>query len=66
MKRLHKESIETMVFTYDKFHHEFPMEGCLKIHLKQCGGQQAERPGMARCECGNEVSKKIIARHRRS
>ena len=66
MKRMHKESREKVVFTCEKCRQDFPTEGSLKNHLKQCGGQQAERPGMARCECGKEVSKSNIARHRRS
>ena len=55
-----------MELTCDKCHMKFPTEGSMKNHLKQCGGQRAERPGMASCECGKEVSKNNIARHRNS
>lgn len=61
-----KDAQRVEVFTCDKCHQEFSTEGSLKNHLKHCGGQQAERPGMARCECGKEVLKCNIARHRRS
>ena len=66
MKKMHKESNENVVFTCDHCNLEFPTEGSLKNNLEQCKGQQAERPGMARCECEKEVSKSNLARHRRS
>ena len=61
-----KQSSENVVFTCNKCRQDFPTDGSLKNHLKQCGWQQAGRPGMARCEYGREASKSNIARHRRS
>lgn len=66
VKRMHKESEEEVRFKCDRCGLELRTEANLRNHIKMCGGRQAERPGMARCECGKEVSKTNIARHRRS
>jgi hypothetical protein len=65
IKRMHKESAEEAVFKCDGCGMEYRTEANLKNHVKSCGGRAAEGPGMARCECGRQVSKSNIARHRR-
>ena len=64
-KRMHEEARGE--FNCEGCGVRFKSENTMINHKKTCSGVRAEREGYKRCDrCGKEISKKNIARHRRS